>query len=602
MRALCERAKWGGGARAIAVMAALALAASDGWAAGVHADSAVLVDAAAASVTPLGPPAALAWRAVSPPTGPDFAGVRLEPVALAPPRPGAWAATLAHRERFLTQDPEPGADERPVIVQASREGRTQGARRPVTDFSEVMLAADPSDDLHLLGSSKFFHSPASYGFYTGVLESFDGGMTWAQEQPGGVEDYSLTSDPVNCFDGQGNGYFTLLTRNPNRYSGLDMLEKPRGGPWGRPVTVDDGTVTDKQWIAADQDPLERSSHAGHVYMSWTDVGQSQRIVFARSVDGNRTWGPPVTIERGNLQGSIPAVAPDGTVYVLYGQDIFGGTQGALRIARSDDGGATFDDPTTVAEIRPIPFFLPNGLDDRNFRSPASLPAFAASPLDGSLYASWADMRHGDADIFLARSTDGGATWSEAQRMNDDPLGNGIDQIQPQLSVAPDGRVALLWVDRRLPCPEVDWIPDGHRGRENFCLEAFMTRSYDGGQTWVPNLRVGGEAFDWSVNLPIVNTDRNGFATGFIGDYQGIAGTREADIAFWAATSDLGDNPENRQQIFAAIVTAGRYDPPPSPTPSPEPTATPSPTPGVTASPEPMPVPALYLPRMLAEES
>ena len=57
----------------------------------------------------------------------------------------------------------------PENVQVSRDGDTDGARRPVTDFSEVHLAIDPTDPEHLLGSSKFFHTPETYGFYTGVF-------------------------------------------------------------------------------------------------------------------------------------------------------------------------------------------------------------------------------------------------------------------------------------------------------------------------------------------------------------------------------------------------------------------------------------------------
>jgi hypothetical protein len=90
---------------------------------------------------------------------------------------------------------------------------------------------------HLLGTSKFFHDPVNYDFYTGVFESYDGGVSWTELQPAGVENYSLTSDPVTTFDDQGNGYFTLLTRGP---TGVDMLKKPAGSNWLPPVVV---TVT-----------------------------------------------------------------------------------------------------------------------------------------------------------------------------------------------------------------------------------------------------------------------------------------------------------------------------------------------------------------------
>ena len=129
--------------------------------------------------------------------------------------------------------------------------------------------------MHLLGASKFFYRPERYEFFTGVFESFDGGLTWTQEQPEGVESYTLTSDPVTTFDDAGNGYFTLLTRGP---TGLDMLKKPRQGSWGRPVAVDRTTNTDKQWIAGDQNPRGQSPFAGNVYMSWTDFGSRNVIV------------------------------------------------------------------------------------------------------------------------------------------------------------------------------------------------------------------------------------------------------------------------------------------------------------------------------------
>ena len=125
----------------------------------------------------------------------------------------------------------------PLNVQVSHNGVITGASHLVTDFSEVMLAIDPTDPYHLLGSSKFFFDPINYRHYTGVFESYDGGHTWDQLQPSGLEVYTKTSDPVTTFDDVGNGYFTLLTIGP---LGVDMLKKPVGGAsaWGAPVVVE----------------------------------------------------------------------------------------------------------------------------------------------------------------------------------------------------------------------------------------------------------------------------------------------------------------------------------------------------------------------------
>ena len=59
----------------------------------------------------------------------------------------------------------------------------------------------------------------------------------------------------------------------------------------------------------------------------------------------------------------------------------------------------------------------------------------------------------DADIYFTRSIDGGATWSEPVRINDDPLYNDAHQFFPWMDVAPNGKLYVGWFDSRLdPTP------------------------------------------------------------------------------------------------------------------------------------------------------
>jgi uncharacterized repeat protein (TIGR01451 family) len=429
----------------------------------------------------------------------------------------------------------------PPNIQVSHSGSVAGASQPVTDFSEVMVSLDPTDQQHLLGTAKFFFDSPNYGFYSGVFESYDAGLTWTQLQPAGVENYDLTSDPVTTFDDQGNGYFSLLTRGP---AGVDLLKKPVSGNWELPVIVDRTTIADKQWVTGDQDPQGISPYAGNLYTSWMDL-RTSRMVFARSTDSNQNWSAPLPIVSGDVQASVPGVAPDGTVYVVYGRHIYyGPVPGAIELVKSTNGGASFTTSSVIANITSIPFTFPNS----TFRTTASFPAFAVSPVDGNLYVTWSDYRHDDADIYFTRSTDDGATWETPVRLNDDPLQNGVDQFQPQVSVAPNGRVAVMWFDRRLPCPDLPWIPTDHVGRTNYCIDTYMTRSYDEGQTWLPNFQVSAQTWDWTLNLPLTFD-----GDGFIGDYQGIASNDGYDFPFWNATADLGENPQNYQQAFVARV-------------------------------------------------
>jgi hypothetical protein len=52
------------------------------------------------------------------------------------------------------------------------------------------------------------------------------------------------------------------------------------------------------------------------------------------------------------------------------------------------------------------------------------------------------------DIMVSRSEDGGATWSPPARINDDAIGLAVDQYQPALSVDKDGTVFAFFYDRR----------------------------------------------------------------------------------------------------------------------------------------------------------
>lgn len=75
----------------------------------------------------------------------DAALADLEPVQALNPDHDTWRASVRQRARHLDDA------EIPENIQVSYEGDTPGASRPVTDFSEVMLAIDLSDPDHLLG-------------------------------------------------------------------------------------------------------------------------------------------------------------------------------------------------------------------------------------------------------------------------------------------------------------------------------------------------------------------------------------------------------------------------------------------------------------------
>jgi len=187
--------------------------------------------------------------------------------------------------------------------------------------------------------------------------------------------------------------------------------------------------------------------------------------LARSTDGGRTFEPAVTVndDAGGLPSSHTfhdiAVAPDGTVYVSWidsrerdrvraalgiadegGHGGHGGHAAAdgdapempssdVRVARSTDGGRTFEPGIVVA--RDV--------------CPCCRTSLAVTP-DGAVLVAWRRVFDGDVrDIVVARSTDGGRTFSLPARVHDDGwVIPGCPHAGPSLALDGEGRVHAAW--------------------------------------------------------------------------------------------------------------------------------------------------------------
>ncbi len=71
--------------------------------------------------------------------------------------------------------------------------------------------------------------------------------------------------------------------------------------------------------------------------------------------------------------------------------------------------------------------------------------------EGMVIAVWQDGRNGDIynrDIYLRYSTDEGQTWEPEMRVNDDPIDNHVNQLNPVAALSGDGDLLVAWQDRR----------------------------------------------------------------------------------------------------------------------------------------------------------
>ena len=270
------------------------------------------------------------------------------------------------------------------------------------------------------------------------------------------------------------------------------------------------------------------------------VGPPSPIVAVRSVDGGRTFSRPVQVSDPNrlrVGAATPVIDGRGRLVVLY-EDFKGDRRDFQNLP-----GPAASEPFSLVVTRPI--------DDRGFAAGVELerrvvpthrflvftpefPSLAAGPGD-SLYVAWSDGRNGDEDVFLRRSGDGGRRWSAAKRVNDNRMRDGTSQTLPQVDVAPDGRIDVLFLDR-------------HRDRRNIEADATLASSHDDGASF-RSLRLSSRSFDSRVGSSAAPQ----FPVDF-GSRLGLASANGRSLAAWTDTR-LGSSDTGRQDVFAAAYDA-----------------------------------------------
>ena len=143
------------------------------------------------------------------------------------------------------------------------------------------------------------------------------------------------------------------------------------------------------------------------------------------------------------------------------------------------------------------------------------------------------------DVMFARSTNDGQTFSAPQRINDDPINHNKWHIFGTPSVAPNGRIDIVWLDSRNAANNVD-------------MQLFYSYSTDGGVTWAPNIAVSN-SFSPQAGYPSNNK---------IGDYITIVSDATGGNVAYAATFNVNPNAvgghEQGRLLRASVPKWRRY--------------------------------------------
>ncbi|HYM80774.1 MAG TPA: T9SS type A sorting domain-containing protein [Candidatus Limnocylindria bacterium] len=236
----------------------------------------------------------------------------------------------------------------------------------------------------------------------GYAYSSDGGVSWhdagAPPLAGGVARW-LSDQVIAVDEKRGDFYLGALVLTNQLRNGIAVVKGrfvAGALQWEAPVVPRSppDTLPDKPWLAAD-------SSSGSIYLSSTTFsGQagdySNHIELQISRDGNQTWTTPIRlstpVDNGRVQGSRPAVGPDGELRVVWravDTTQAGGGRDFLRMRSSLDGGLSFTPEVNVVGY--FPNFL-SGAPGFNRGFGPDFPAIAidrsGGPHRGRMYVMW----------------------------------------------------------------------------------------------------------------------------------------------------------------------------------------------------------------------
>ena len=422
--------------------------------------------------------------------------------------------------------------------------------------AETWIALDPNNPSNVIGTAndgRYLTAPSQGGYRMAAYYSKDGGKTFQTSLTPLNQDvyipltdnpWEMTIfDPGIAFDNLGWAYYSYgftETREPTEnQNGVFVCRTSDGGEtWDGPyyVVIELGggkkPFHDRYMIAADNIP--GSPYENNLYITWKQFYFNQSILFSFSSNQGQNWSIPKSLPGSNnspSQTGTPIVGPNGEVYVTW--ESASNNYTTCRFQKSTDGGQTWlpnaMEPMLVETIGE-PLGNRQVLADKANMRIGSDPFLAVDISDGPrrgwIYIVMAGVDENDKTrLFITHSEDGGETWTEKQRIDENPLGNDI--FLPSITVdRVTGDVSIFYYSSQND-------PDNHG------VDGYLAYSEDGVN--FRNIRITPET--WYVDGPEDVSDQGSqFKDNFYwGDYTGIT-AHNGNIypCFWMPSGPFGN--------------------------------------------------------------
>ncbi|MGI0065821.1 MAG: sialidase family protein, partial [Nitrosotalea sp.] len=164
-------------------------------------------------------------------------------------------------------------------------------------------------------------------------------------------------------------------------------------------SLDGGASFEKPIQLSDQSQLSAfpqvAISGNNVYSSWIEKSEdnSTNVIFAKSSDAGNSFGVPLHLTHNVGNSGVPKLFADGNnVYLTWEDNSRGDYE--IFLSKSADSGASFHVPVDMSTTT----------------GQSGTPEVVVS--GNNVYTVWMDNTSGNYDIFFAKSTDGGMTFTK----------------------------------------------------------------------------------------------------------------------------------------------------------------------------------------------
>lgn len=328
--------------------------------------------------------------------------------------------------------------------------------------------------------------------------------------------FEVDDNPRIVTDGQGHWVAVWAAADSNGFGSIDdaniavSRSSDNGGTWTTPdwlnSTADDPPVQNNH-VYEGQPRLTTDGQGtwvcafigGEIKLSNGIFSAFKQIQVCKSTDNGQTWSDPVTINPNDpaaISLGAPSIASDGAgKWMLVWESSALANNPAI-----DDSDIVFSTSINGTTWTDYEMLNSEGATDSSTTGSLDIDPVVTSDKNGVWVCTWnSDFKRGidgqgDREIFFARSTDFGDTWTDEAVLNSEfNTETGLDE-RPSILADGDGNWIIAW--------------DGYTDLSSR-YRIWTSTSTDDGETWAQRIQVSENPPQYDQVFPTLAEDGNG---------------------------------------------------------------------------------------------